>query len=194
MRIYHYLVFTIADLNTQPMSSLHALQTRYTQLNDDFNVLTSRHKPATPEQIHAFEHAVNLRLSDDVKEFLTGLGQLIVEVKEDVWARPKEMEVLPMWKFGYGFYVFGLSQEPGVPEWMTFDYYFDEEETPVKGQQFFQRSGNSYRAYILDGKITIEYDHYGEDTEPFEGNLFDFLLAEIEKLETDYRRYLSGEE
>lgn len=173
------------------MSSLQDLQTRYTRLNDDFNVLTSKHKPATGGQIHAFEHSTGQQFPADVKEFLTGLGQLIIEVKEEVWTRPKEMEVLPMWKFGYGFYVFGLSQEPGVPEWMTFDYYFDEEETAEKGQMFFQRSGNSYRAYINKGKIMVEYDQYGEDIEPFNGDIFDFLVAEIEKLETDYKNYLN---
>jgi hypothetical protein len=176
---------------TEEMATIKDFESRYTRLNDDFNVITSKRKPASPEQIEQYEQFAGIRFTDDFREFLTSFGQLIIEVKEETWPRPQEMEVLPMWKFGYGFYVFGLSGESSVPEWMNYPYHYDKDVNEAFGQLFFQRSGNLYRAYTNNEQITIGYDEFDEETEKFDGNLYDFLIAEIDKLEKDYNDHMN---
>ena len=176
------------------MSTIKDLEARYNQLNDDFNVFTSRTRPASAEQIETYQRETGMELPAGFINFLSNLGQLVIEVKEAVWRRPEEMEALPMWKFGYGFYVFGLSQNTAVPDWLNYGHHFQNEEAAEKGQQFFQRSGNMYRAYMTSGEIKIELDHYGDDIEIFEGNIYDFIIAEIDKLESDYKKYVTEAE
>lgn len=56
------------------------------------------------------------RAIDDVPAELAKLyakwGTLTIEVKESIWARPKELDVVPAWRFGFGFEVF----PPGGPQ------------------------------------------------------------------------------
>jgi len=168
---------------------------RKKKLNDDFFVMGSVAKPATEEQITKYEESTGFTFSEDIKDFLTTFGSLIFEVKEEIWKRPQEFDVLPAWKFGYGFFVYGLSQDEEMPSWMGFEEKHTEaleyKEKPL-GQLFFKRSGNLYRAYTDDGIIKIEYDKYDEeDYEVFEGNIYDFLIKEIDKLEEDYQEYIN---
>ena len=176
------------------MATKEEFWARKKQLNDDFTVLGSVANPATQEQILEYEKQTGFTFSDDFKDFLTTFGSLIFEVKESVWTRPQEYDVLPAWKFGYGFFVYGLSQDEMMPSWMTFDEKYNEalqyKEKPI-GQMFFKHSGNGYRAYTNNGLIKIEYDKYDEtDVKTFNGNLWDFLIQEIDNLENDYKKYL----
>lgn len=171
---------------------------RKKQLNSDFIVLGSVAKPATLEQINAYEEDAGYKFSEDFVDFLTTFGSLIFEVKEEVWRRPQLYDVMPAWKFGYGFFVYGLSQDEQMPEWMSYDEKNKEaleyKEKPL-GQMFFKRSGNGYRAYTDNGVIKIESDLYEEDDiETFDGNIYDFLIAEIDKLEKDYKQYIKEED
>lgn len=166
------------------------LEDRYKALNEDFNLLTSKKHPASTVQLEEYRSKSGLVITSDFHEFLTTYGVFILEVNDTVWPKPEEFSVLPMWKFGYGFFVFGFSQHPDSPEWLTYNDNFSEENARDLGQLFFQRSGNLYRAYVLRGKITIVYNAFSGDAEEFEGNIFDFIISEIDKLEADYRKYL----
>lgn len=171
---------------------------RKKKLNGDFMVMGSVAKPATPEQISAYEEKTGFKFSEDFRDFLTTFGSLIFEINENIWKRPQQYDVLPAWKFGYGFFVYGLSQDEEMPSWMSYEEKNEEalkyKEKPA-GQMFFKRSGNLYRAYTDQGILKIEYDLYDEDgTEVFNGNLYDFLISEIDKLEEDYKQYISEKE
>ncbi|MGB5989945.1 MAG: hypothetical protein WBG43_09415 [Marinifilaceae bacterium] len=176
------------------MTTKETFWERKKELNEDFIVLGSAN-PATSTQIDEYEKKSGYEFSEDVKDFLQTFGTLLFEVKEDIWRRPKVFDVLPSWKFGYGFFVYGLSQDEETPIWMT---YADKNQEALEfkektlGQMFFKRSGNGYRAYINKGIITIEYDKYDDsDIEIFEGNIYDFLITEIDKLEKDYFEYIN---
>jgi hypothetical protein len=168
---------------------------RKKKLNQDFSVIGSVAKPATEEQISNYERDTGFHFHDDFIDFLLTFGSLIFEVKEEIWKRPNLYDVLPAWKFGYGFFVYGLSQDEEMPSWMTYQEKHQEaleyKEKPP-GQLFFKRSGNSYRAYTDNGIITIEYNKYeNDDIEIFSGNIYDFLILEIDKLEEDYKKYIN---
>ncbi|SFW39679.1 hypothetical protein [Cellulophaga fucicola] len=177
------------------MTTKETFWERKNRLNDDFVVLGSVADPATVGQITAYEKSSGYVFSEDVKDFLVTFGTLLFEVKEEVWRRPKVYDVMPAWKFGYGFFVYGLSKDEETPAWMTFEEKNQEAleyKEKTLGQMFFKKTGNGYRAYTNNGVITIEHDKYDEtDIEVFEGNIYDFLIAEIDKLEEDYLEYIN---
>lgn len=176
------------------MASLKDFLARMALLNDDFMWYNYKQKPATETQIKEYEESHGLTFTAEVKEFLLSLGAVILEVNDDIWPKPKEGDILPAWKFGYGMFIYGLSSDENVASWMTYDEKFLETMTSGDislGQMFYKRSGNLYRAYInSEGVITVEYDHTGDDREIFEGGFYDFLIQEVDKLEKDYREYV----
>lgn len=163
-------------------------------LNDDFMWYNYKKNPASAQQIAEYENSHGLKFTDEVKEFLQTLGAVILEVEKDVWPRPNEGDILPAWEFGYGMFIYGLSSEENMLKWMTYDEKFSETMAYGDislGQLFFKRSGNLYRAYINnDGVITIEYDDLGDDRNIFDGDFWDFLISEIDKLDADYKEYV----
>ena len=165
-------------------------QQRLEKLNDDFMFFTARKYPADEKTIADFEQKHGITFVPEYKEFLLSYGLLILEVIEDVWRRPQQYDVMPAWKFGYGFFIFGMADNPEVPEWMLLKG-IDE-----PGLKFFQRTGNSYRAYMDKTKIILADcdEGFEEDggCEEFGGNFWDFLIAEVDKLENDYKRYIAG--
>ena len=175
------------------MPTLEKFQNRYNKLNDDFMIYTSKVHPPTLEQINQYEKDRGIVINSDIREFLLHFGSLILEVKEEIWKRPQEFDVLPAWKFGYGFFVYGLSSDANFPDWLSYDeknLEAENNDATALGQLFYKRSGNLYRAYFNGDIITVEYDKYGEDREIFKGNFYDFLIAEVDALEKDYLDYV----
>lgn len=168
---------------------------RRNSLNNDFFVVGSRDHPATEEQISVYEKASGYNFNGEFKEFLTTYGSLVFEVKAEIWRRPERLEVLPVWKYEYGFMVFGMAQDKEMPYWMTFESKNREAlkyNPNPPGQMFFKCNGKRYRAYVKNDEIITEYSKYdASDTEVFSGNLYDFLIKEIDKLEEYYRQMLS---
>jgi hypothetical protein len=67
--------------------------------------------------IAAFETTIGFALPGEFRAFSKSpLGGLYVEVKEEIWPRPKEFDVGPFWSFLYGLFVYGFGRE--IPEWM----------------------------------------------------------------------------
>lgn len=175
------------------MATLNNFQERFNKLNDDFMIYTSKRNPATLEIINTYEKQKGIVIHQDIREFLLYFGSLILEVKEDIWKRPQEFDVLPAWKFGYGFFVYGLSADENFQEWLSYggnNLEAENNNATALNQLFFKRSGNLYRAYFNADKITVEYDKYGDDREVFNGNFYDFLIAEVDALEKDYFDYI----
>ncbi|WP_228453252.1 helix-turn-helix transcriptional regulator [Chryseobacterium sp. CH1] len=71
---------------------------------NDFFVMGSVANPATEEQIKKYEESTGYPSAKMLR-----ISNLIrfpnFEVKEEIWKRPQEFDVLPSWKFGYGFFV-----------------------------------------------------------------------------------------
>lgn len=189
----NYLILDNTNLRIR-MATLDDFKNRFQDLNDDFMLFTSKSNPATAAMIQNYEAAKGLQFNEEVREFLLTFGSLILEVKEEIWKRPEEFDVLPSWKFGYGFFVYGLSSDENFPDWLSYEEKYDEAEksnATSLGQLFFKRSGNLYRAYVNGETITVEYDKFGDDREVFNGNFYDFLIAEVDTLEKDYVDYLN---
>lgn len=172
------------------MATLQDFIDRYEKLGDEFNLFTAKSYPATDQMIKAYEEESGFQFSNDVTDFLHHFGNVIIEVAESVWPRPSEFEICPEWKLGYGFFLFGLSPNPSVPSWMSFEENYEDEFADQYGQCFFERSGNSYCAYI---KGDVIHTRIEDDFTLFEGNYYDYLIQEIDELEKDYKQYILKE-
>lgn len=173
------------------MTTLKDFESRFYQLNDDFNLFTAKKQPATAAQIQAFEQEKSLSFPQEFKDFLTYFGTMVLEVKEEIWRRPKMFDVMPAWKFGYGMFIYGLDQAYPNDHWLYYHNNFNDE---LNGLNFYQRSGGLLRAYLnQQGEIFIETNPYSdwEDMEKYDGNLFDFLIEQVDELEQDYHEYIS---
>lgn len=67
------------------MATLKDFESRFYQLNDDFNLFTAKKQPATLAQITTFEREKSLTFPQEFKEFLTYFGTMVLEVKEEIW-------------------------------------------------------------------------------------------------------------
>jgi len=172
----------------------HEFWNRKKELNEDFFVSGSVTDPATIQHIEAYEKSSGYIFSEDVRDFLTTFGSLLFEVKDEVWKHPKVGDVVPAWHMRYGFFIYGLCPTDSMPSWMGYEEKNEEaleRNANPPGQLFFKRSGNGFRAYTNNGIITLEYGGFGDDIEVFDGNIYDFLIAQINELEADYLNYIN---
>lgn len=164
------------------MATLQDFEQRLRILGADFRFLHDGEHPAVLAQIEAYEQATGIRFPAEFVQFLTRFGNGVLEISPLVWPRSEGAS-------GYGFCLFGLNNNPTTPDWLQYGQNFDEE---LCGQAFFERAGSLYNAYLrADGRIFTSYSRYDgwEDMEPYDGNLFDYLLDEIAILEEARREY-----
>lgn len=143
----------------------------------------------------AGEGAVSKRALADVgrqlgcafpKDFIahsTGrLGGVYVEVKANVWPRPRQFEVGPFWTFLYAVFVYGIG--PDVPDWM---------DLRLAAAKFREDTGHALvpclkligdadlYLFTPDGKI-VQWSHETDELTPFAGSFFDLLEREVRDL------------
>lgn len=173
------------------MTTLQDFEYRLHQLNDDFNLFAAKKQPATPAQIQAFEQEKSLSFPSEFREFLTQFGAMIIEVNEQIWRRPKKFDVMPAWKFGYGMFIYGLDQIYPNDHWLYYQNNYDDD---IDGLVFYERSGGLPKAYLnKSGEIFVSNNHYSDwnDMEKYDGNLFDFLIEQVDELEQDCHQYIA---
>jgi hypothetical protein len=89
-------------------------------VDGDFRLEAAGKDAPSNDEIKKFEKKYGIRLPFDFKDFSTSsLAGIYVEIKAEVWPRPKPLEVGPFWSFPYGFMVFGLAAN--TPELMNLE-------------------------------------------------------------------------
>jgi hypothetical protein len=67
--------------------------------------------------VAAFEAEAGFGLPEEFRRFtLSSLGGLYMEVREELWPRPKPYDVGPFWSFLYAICVFGIASS--IPDWL----------------------------------------------------------------------------
>jgi len=93
-----------------------------------FEVFTCQGSEPSDVDVASFEVKVGYRLPDEFREFtMSGLGGLYMEVREELWPRPKSFDVSPFWSFLYGLKVFGIAE--GIPDWLDIRAQYSEFKT-----------------------------------------------------------------
>ncbi len=82
-----------------------------------YEVFACQGSEPSESDVAAFEAEVGFRLEAEFREFTMGpLGGLYMEVREELWPRPKPYQVGAFWTFLYALIVPGISAE--LPEWL----------------------------------------------------------------------------
>jgi hypothetical protein len=155
-----------------------------------FNVFAARESAPSEADVEAFEQRIGFRLPEEFRDFtMSELGGLYIEVREELWPRPKPLDVGPAWTFLYGFMVFGLSRE--APEWLDLRAQYEK----------FNAAGATNLVPVL--KVATNADRYcatpegtivswshdePDDPAPVPGSFYDLLLDELAELEARLER------
>lgn len=161
-----------------------------------FAIFACQGNEPSEADVAAFEATVGFRLPEEFREFtMSALGGLYMEVKEEIWPRPKLYDVGPFWSFLYGLKVFGIAED--IPEML--DIRVQTSEMSAAGftalVPFLQRVGDANK-YCFDPKGQIlDWDHEVPDESRVVGETFsELLLREIRELETRKDQKMRGED
>lgn len=176
-------------------------------LNEVFNYFRSYDKTSyavfscqgeepSETDIAAFEKSVGFSLPTEFREFtMSPLGGLYMEVREEIWARPKQFDVGPFWSFLYGVKVLGIAKS--VPEWLDIREQYESFREEGFGQlvPFLQRVGDA-NCYCFTGTAEIIEWSYEEWDEPqsLAMTFSELLMQEIHELEERKNRKIRGED
>ena len=106
-------------------------------LDKDFRVSPMARSKSTIEEIKAIEKKLNVKFPEEYihhllaedAEVLSERG-IFVEVKEEIWRRPKQYDVGPFWTFLYGLHTFTTKSES--EDWMQLE---------IAGKEFIESTG-----------------------------------------------------
>lgn len=145
--------------------------------------------PPSGRQWEAFETAIDFKFPEQFKEFsLSAVGGLYLEVYEELWDRPKNVEPGLEWKNLYSIKVFGIGF--GVPTWLDLREEVNalpKEETDLV--PFMARGSECERyCFDLDEQIVRWSPEDGERT-LVEENFYSLLMKEISDLAERYDLY-----
>jgi hypothetical protein len=161
-----------------------------------FAVYSCQGNEPSEGDILAFETEIGFRLPGEFREFtMSALGGLYMEVRENLWPRPKAYDVGPFWSFLYGLKIFGIASN--IPPWLDLRHQYRElrSEGYPGLVPFLQWVGDANRyCFRSDGGI-VEWDHEEPDRrDTLDTDFASLVMHEIHKLEDSKERKLRGED
>ena len=153
---------------------------------ESFAIFACQGNEPTENDVAGFEDSIGFRLPDEFREFtMSPLGGLYMEVKEELWPRPKLFDVGPFWSFLYGLKVFGIAVD--IPEML--DIRVQTLEMEAEGFSglipFLQLIGDANRYCFKPSGEIVYWDHEATDNLPTIDETFsELLLREIRELES----------
>jgi hypothetical protein len=149
-----------------------------------YKIIAAQDSAPSKEALLAFGREVGCALPEEFIAHSSGsYGGLYVEVKEELWPRPKKFDVVPFWSFLYGMFTFNLAE--GIPEFM---------ELRAGTKALSESSGqllvpclkvigdaNKY-CFNKDGRLGL-WDHETNEVSSGHGSFFEVLDHELGELQ-----------
>lgn len=133
--------------------------------------------------IAEFEAKAGFRLPEDFRNFSkSSFGGIYIEVKDEIWPRPKPYEVGPFWSFLYGFFSYGFGQ--GIPDWMDIRIQTEifRKEAGSACVPFLKIVGDAdVYCFNAEGRI-CRWQHETGDFESVEESFLELFEREIKDL------------
>jgi len=150
-----------------------------------FEVVACQGNEPSDADVSAFESEAGFRLPDEFRNFtMSALGGLYMEVREQLWPRPKLYDVGPFWSFLYGLKVFGIAN--GIPDWLDLRVQYQKFKAEGFGDlvPFLQLVGNADKYCFDAGGRIVRWAHEEPEKRDIESTSFgDLLMREIRELE-----------
>jgi hypothetical protein len=152
-------------------------------IDADFYLVAAHESAPSKRELESLGKKLGCSFPGDFVAHSTGpLAGVYIEVKEELWPRPKEYDVGPFWTFLYAMFVYGAS--PEIPEWMNLELAADK---------FRENTGHPYvpclkvvgdaNVYCFEpGGAIVQWDHETDEFEKYSGGFFDLLESEVSEL------------
>lgn len=163
-------------------------------LDKDFRLLGAV-IPPTADQLAELRSTLNCHFPQEYFDYLAEHGATYLQVKEEVWPKPKQYEVRPAWEMMPAIIVLGIpsaEEEENFPDMLNlekitteFRPMFDSQLTPF----FKWESDTIITCFDQEGKIF--HLHYGDpaNPEPVTMTFNEFMESQLKKLVENKNRY-----
>jgi hypothetical protein len=168
-------------------------------LDKDFRVSPMAQNKSTMDDINIVEKELNIKFPEEYIAHLLGeeadvLGErgLYIEVKEEIWPRPKQYDVGPFWSFLYGIHTFTPSKESS--DWMRLEIIGKEfiEETGIKAVPILQIIGDADFYCANEKGEIVQYHHEENDVEKIGMNFWELFERELKELKERKEMKIKG--
>jgi hypothetical protein len=151
-------------------------------LGDEFRFMSARRSP--PDAAMIDRAAGGAMWPEEYRRFVEKLGCMYVDVKDEVWPRPRAFEVRPQWQMCWGLWVHGVHVHPDLDVTAQTRRVRDlgADVVPILRIASLGREGIGY----ADGEL-VRW-RVGEANEPVDGTLADHVLAALRQLAEDRER------
>jgi hypothetical protein len=150
---------------------------------ESFYMLSSHDSAPTPDALLAVFQELGCRAPEEFLEHATNrFGGLYVDVKEELWPRPKEFDVGPFWTFLYGLYTLNISE--GIPEIMNLETRAREfqAETGLTAIPFLKIISDADVYCFTENGDIARWSHETNELAPEAKSFFELLDYELGEL------------
>ncbi|SDT65986.1 SMI1-KNR4 cell-wall [Mucilaginibacter mallensis] len=152
-------------------------------VDSDFYLVACGKDAPSYDTLKIFEKKHSIKLPEEFKAFsVSPLGGIYIDIKDDIWPRPKPLEVGSFWSFLYGFAVFGFAID--ISDWMNIENQANKfkEQTNNNYIPFMKVIGDS-DLYCFDGKgLIYQWDHELDLFKKIDKSFNELLEYEISEL------------
>jgi hypothetical protein len=149
-------------------------------LDGDFRVLPLAETEVSREQIAAIGARLGVAYPPALADHVCGrFPGMYVEVKENVWPRPREFDVGPFWSFLYAVHTY--TSAPESEPWMRLDHAAEtfRARTGLVAAPVLKIEGDA-DVYCVDAIGGLcRFDHETNELRPVEGDYWSILDREI---------------
>jgi hypothetical protein len=158
-------------------------------LDKDFRVSPMAPNKSTIDDIKSVENELNIKFPKEYISHLLAEGAdvlsergLYIEVKEEIWPRPKQYDVGPFWSFLYGIHTFTPSKESA--DWMRLEIAGREfiQETGIKAVPILKIIGDADIYCVNEKGEIVQYHHEENDVEEIKMNFWEIFENELKEL------------
>lgn len=147
---------------------------------ESFYIVSSHESVPSESQLTALAAKLGCIFPEEFIAHSTNkFGGLYVEVREELWPRPKPLDVGPFWSFLYGLFTYNISE--GIPDFMNLRTNAEEfqTETGHKAIPFLKIIGDA-DVYCFDPSgIVVRWNHELNELEQDKRTFFEILDQEL---------------
>lgn len=152
-------------------------------LTGDFKVFPLAENTTSTDQIRAVAKSLGVSFPGELVSHLSGrFPGIFVEAKEEVWPRPKQLDVGPFWSFLYAVHTYTAS--PHSEDWMRLEVVGQQfkNETGLAAVPVLRLVGDANVYCVGEQGEMLRFDHELGTLEPVEGSFFQVFEREVSAL------------
>jgi hypothetical protein len=158
-------------------------------LDNDFRVSPMAPNQSAIEDVKLIENELQIKFPKEYIAHLLGEGAevlgergLYIEVKEEIWPRPKQYDVGPFWSFLYGIHTFTPSKES--QDWMRLEFAGKQfiEETGIKAVPILKIIGDANVYCTNENGEIVQYNHEENIIERIGVDFWELFEKELSEL------------